>query len=52
MFEAVAVQHVRITGSGDVQDFSNLCWAFATIGHKAEALFRAVAAEHGLIVNC
>jgi len=27
------------------------CWAFATIGHEAKALFKAVAAQHGRFVR-
>jgi len=46
LFEAVAGEHERIVGGGDVQAMSNTCWAFATVGHKAEALFGAVAAEY------
>ena len=50
LFEAVAGQHRRITESSNVQELSNITWAFATAGHKAETLFESVADQHGLIV--
>ena len=30
---------------------SNICWAFATIGHEAKDLFKAVGAQHGRFVR-
>jgi len=45
-FELVANLRERIAKEGDPQHLSNICWAFATIGHKSDQLFDAVAGEH------
>jgi len=35
----VAGQHGLIVGTGNVQDLSEISWAFAKAGHKADAFF-------------
>jgi len=47
----VAGQHKLIARDGKVQEMSNICSAFAKAGHKAEALFGAVAAQYGRIAK-
>jgi len=47
----VAAQYGRSAKSGNVQAMRNICWAFATIGHEAKDLFKAVADQHGLFVR-
>ena len=34
-----------------MQALSNICWAFATVGHEADALFHSVAGQHVKIVR-
>ena len=51
LFSAVAGEHSRIVGCGNMQSICNTCWAFAIVGYKAEALFEAVAAQHEQIAG-
>lgn len=43
--------HQRIAQEGEPQALSNIVWAFAKFGYKADALFNAVAAQHRRIVR-
>ena len=51
LFAAIADQHKRLVGSGDVQALSNTCWSFAKLDCKADVLFEAVAGQHAQIVS-
>ena len=43
--------HERIAKSGEPQALSNICWAFAKLDFKADALFHSVAGQHVKIVR-
>jgi len=50
-FDVVSNLRERIVKEGEVQTMSNVCWAFATNGHRAEELFGLVAGEHERIAK-
>ena len=45
VWEALPEAVRRLRGSFNPQDLSNTAWAFATAGHEAPALFKAISAE-------
>ena len=52
LFEAISGQHkIKNFGGGNVQNLSNTCWAFATVGYDADAFFKSVGDEHGHFVR-